>query len=270
MTFENSTLPQCDSIIRIVCNPNGIDELYNVIPHDDYVAFYNLAWRGVNGPEKAIVSVQLDNIKVAAAYADLAKKLKCGRFLCAGTIAEQSVQSLECLNKTSGGMMYGVAKHCAHLILESYCKNIGLPFIWMQFSNIYGVGNKTGNLISYTLTELLAGNNATFGPAEQPYDFIYIDDLIEAVVRLGNCKLCKTFYYIGSGAPRVLKDYLKEIGIICNKENNICIGVRPDDGIKYDYFMFDITPLVQDIGNYVTVPFNEGVKHTISWLETQT
>ena len=55
----------------------------------------------------------------------------------------------------------------------------------MQFSNIYGVGNKTGNLVSYTLGELMAGKEAAFGPALQPYDFIYVDDLIEAVYRLG-------------------------------------------------------------------------------------
>ena len=46
----------------------------------------------------------------------------------------------------------------------------------MQFSNIYGVGNKTGNLVSYTLGELMAGKEAAFGPALQPYDFIYVDD----------------------------------------------------------------------------------------------
>ena len=57
-------------------------------------------------------------------------------------------------------MMYGVAKHACRLIVEDYCKNIGLPFVWMQFSNIYGIGNKTGNLVSYTLSELMAGKGS--------------------------------------------------------------------------------------------------------------
>ena len=42
----------------------------------------------------------------------------------------------------------------------------------MQFSNIYGAQNKTGNLISYTLGEILSGREALFGSASQPYDFI--------------------------------------------------------------------------------------------------
>ena len=43
----------------------------------------------------------------------------------------------------------------------------------MQFSNIYGPDNKTGNLVSYTIDELRNGNEALFGPALQPYDFIF-------------------------------------------------------------------------------------------------
>ena len=81
-------------------------------------------------------------------------------------------------------MMYGVAKHACRLIVEDYCKNIGQNFVWMQFSNIYGVGNKTGNLVSYTLGELMAGKEATFSPALQPYDFIYVEDLIEQSIAL--------------------------------------------------------------------------------------
>ena len=57
----------------------------------------------------------------------------------AGTVAEQNVKSLDYLETTTGGMMYGVAKHAAHIIIENYCKNVGQPFVWMQFSNIYGI-----------------------------------------------------------------------------------------------------------------------------------
>ena len=269
VNFANTHLPENERIIKIECNGISPEELVKRIPQLEYDAFYNLAWRGVNGPDKSNAAVQLDNIKLSIQYADLAKALACKRYLCAGTIAEQSVNSLAKLDKTSGGMLYGVAKHCAKLFLESYCKNIGLPFVWMQFSNIYGEGNKTGNLISYTLNEILSDKEATFGPAEQPYDFIYVDDLIAAIVKLGFCEKVKTFYYIGSGSPKYLKDYLREIGKICHKEEKICIGVRPDDGIRYDFQMFDNSPLVMDIGNYITVTFEEGVRRTAIWLNNQ-
>ena len=136
----------------------------------------------------------------------------------------------------------------------------------MQFSNIYGVGNKTGNLVSYTLGELLAGKEAMFGPALQPYDFIYVDDLIEAVYRLGENDTKKSFYYIGSGSPRILKDYLHRIGELSGCADKVGIGIRPDDGIKYSMDMFCNKDLVDAVGEYMSVHFDEGIIMTINWL----
>ena len=204
---------------------------------------------------------------VNAAY--IAQVLQCKKLLCAGTVAERAIESLPILDKTSGGMMYGTAKHCTHLMLETYSKNIGVDLVRMQFSNIYGLGNKTGNLVSYTFGEILNGRDALFGPAEQPYDFIYIDDLIEAIYRLGSSATHYTYYYIGSGETKQLKEFLTRIGELAEKKERIHIGKRPDDGIKYRSEMFDTSRLVEDIGQYVRTPFDEGIRKTIEWYKLQ-
>lgn len=262
VSFANSRLPQSEHITTIETSVDK--DLQEKIPCGDYDAFYHFAWRGVNGKDKAAPVIQLQNAEMAMICATTAKNIGCKKFLCAGTIAERSTESLARLDKTSGGMMYGVAKHCTHLMLETYCKNIGLDFVWMQFSNIYGPQNKTGNLVSYTLGQLTEDKEATFGPAMQPYDFIYVDDLIEAVYRLGESKTAKNCYFIGSGCPRILKDYLFEIGEQAGKRDLIKIGLREDDGIKYTMDMFDTSALTADIGNYVSKNFTEGIRETIS------
>ncbi len=262
-SFEPSNLPECSLISNIEINLNNIEELESMLPTDEYDAFYHFAWRGVNGAEKANPIIQLDNVQVTIRCAEIAKKIGCKKFLCAGTIAEQATHSLDHLDKINGGMMYGVAKHCTHLFLETFCKNIGLDFVWMQFSNIYGPNNKTGNLVNYTLNELSLEKEALFGPADQPYDFVYVDDLIEAIYRIGEYTNTQNCYYIGSGEPKILKDYLIEIGRIYGRPELIKIGFRPDDNIKYTMDMFDISLLVNDIGTYVSKTFNEGIYYTI-------
>lgn len=266
ITFQGERLPESELITKIESCVDA--SLVEELPVEEYDAFYHLAWKGVNGADKANPSVQLANIQMAIDCADICKKLNVKKFLCAGTVAENATFSLPNLEKTSGGMMYGVAKHACRLILEDYCKNIGLQFVWMQFSNIYGVGNKTGNLVSYTLGELMTGNEATFGPALQPYDFIYVDDLIEAVYRLGEKETNKAFYYIGSGSPRQLKEYLLRIGELAGYADKISIGIRPDDGIKYSMNMFCNDDLVDAVGEYVSTDFDNGINKTIEWLKS--
>lgn len=266
ITFVGDRLPVTDLITKV---ESGVDAaLAEKIPAGGYDAFYHLAWRGVNGAEKADPTVQLANIQMAVDCANVCKQIGVKKLLCAGTVAENATYSLPNLQQTSGGMMYGVAKHACQLIVEDYCKNIGLPFVWMQFSNIYGVGNKTGNLVSYTLGELMAGKEATFGPALQPYDFIYVDDLIEAVYRLGANETKKAFYYIGSGSPRILKEYLLRIGELAGYADKVGIGIRPDDGIKYSMDMFSNKDLVEAIGEYVSTDFDNGINKTIEWLKS--
>ena len=266
ITFAGDRLPATDLITKI--EPGVDPALADKIPAGEYDAFYHLAWRGVNGAEKADPTVQLANIQMAVDCANICKKLSVKKYLCAGTVAENATFSLSNLQQTSGGMMYGVAKHACRLIVEDYCKNIGQNFVWMQFSNIYGVGNKTGNLVSYTLGELMAGKEATFSPALQPYDFIYVEDLIEAVYRLGANETKKAFYYIGSGSPRILKNYLLRIGELVGYADKVGIGIRPDDGIKYSMDMFCNKDLVEAVGEYVSTDFDNGINKTIAWLKS--
>lgn len=248
--------------IDLMVSSDEIGSVVKDIPNIDNgnTIFYNLAWEGVNGPNKADPEVQLSNIEASIHYLKYACEINCSKFISVGTIAEEGMKSVRRLDTVSAGMMYAAAKKANHLMLETYSKSIGQKFIWAQLSNIYGPTNKTGNLISYTFDQIKKGEYATFGPAEQSYDFVFIDDVIEALYRLGMIDTNESFYFLGSGRPKQLKDYLIEIGRICGNENMIKIGARTDDGIKYDEKMFDISGTTKDIGNYVTRSFSDRIK----------
>lgn len=260
--YREGALPESEKITRLKDDPD-IKKLKELFENTGYDSFYNMAWQGVNGSDKARYDIQINNIMLTLRYAELAKTLDCKKFLCAGTIAERATESLKSLDKTSGGMMYSAAKTCGHILLEAYCKNVGLDFVWMQFSNIYGPRNKTGNLISYTVDQLKKGEAASFGPARQPYDFLYVDELIEAVCRLGIQETKENFYYIGSGNPRVLEQYLRTVGETYGRPDLIHIGERDDDGIRYTYDMMDSSKTISDIGNYISDSFENHIKYTI-------
>ena len=248
-------------VTKLSVSLEDYDSLRAKIQMNKYDLMYHFAWIGVNGPDKGNIGKQLKNIDMTLNCARLCKELNVKKLLCSGTVAENNIKSLNEKNSKFASMIYGDCKNKAHQLLDSYCKDINLDYVWMQFSNIYGPNNKTGNLISYTLNQLNNNLEATFGPALQPYDFIYVDDLINIIYLLGINKTNKNFYFIGSGKPRILKDYLFEIGNILNKKDLIKIGIREDDGIKYSFDMFDTSDLKEVINDYKTIDFIDGIKN---------
>jgi hypothetical protein len=74
---------------------------------------------------------------------------------------------------------------------------------------------------------------------------------------------CVSHSLIISLFPCEDKFYLIEIGNLYGRNDLIEIGTKPDDGIIYTAEMFDTNPLIEDIGEYVSTSFTEGIKYTL-------
>jgi nucleoside-diphosphate-sugar epimerase len=114
----------------------------------------------------------------------------------------------------------------------------------------------------------LSGSVAEFGPAEQPYDFIHVDDAVRALVLLGAGEGdVSGSFYIGNGKPKPLKEYLIEIGRLAGRPELIGIGRRPDDGTRYCEEWFDVKRLCRETGFSAAKDFSDGVKEMIAEFE---
>ena len=233
----------------------------------EWHAFYNLAWIGKGGPLRADYNVQMDNVKVALNNYREAQRLHCIRYICTGTIGENMVKLPECEKIKSQNFIYAISKNYLHAVLNSISTS-ECRVIWATLGNLYGGSDAGGNIIDYTLRTILSGQEATFGPAEQPYDFIHVDDAVRALLLLGTSTgVSRDSYYIGNGQPKPLKEYLAEIGRVSGCENLIGVGKRPDDGTRYKAEWFSINNLCRDTGFSPSKEFVVGVKENLEGLK---
>ena len=268
-TNENiSMLSGFDKVDIVYCDLSELESLSDIISARDYDAFYHLAWISAGGDGRADYAIQLQNVKYACDAVKVAKKLGCKKILFAGTVTERIAQNILNLSGKAVNNIYGICKHTTHCLVDVESKRQDIDYVWMQFSNLYGPYSINGNIVGYTIKELLQGHEATFGPANQIYDLLYIEDLVYAAYLLGEKETKHHAYYIGSGKMRILSDYLKEIGEICGKPELVKIGARPDDGTRYEEDWFDITSLKNDTGYSPRVSFPDGVRRTIDWMKT--
>lgn len=260
-TNKTTFLPR---VKRIVTDYQDINALASSL--DDYkgACIIHLAWEGVNGAKKADEQVQLANVALACKVCEFGAKLSASRLIFAGTVAENAVKSFDTAQTLSKGMLYAAAKNAAKNFVTVLAKSMGLNFVWLTLGNIYGENNQTGNLLSFVIEKLKAGEPAELGPCDQWYDFVYIDDVLRGVALVAKAKtLTKTEYYVGSGKPKKLKTFMQQVGKKMGKPELIKIGARASDGIKYSKKMFDISALKSEIGEYALVDFASGLDKII-------
>lgn len=262
-----SMFSEFNDVDVVYCNLNELNTLVDKVAAKDYDVMYHLAWVAAGGAGRADYNIQLNNVKYACDAVHVAKDLGCSKILFAGTITEKIAENILNLSSKAVNNIYGICKHMSHCLVDVESQKVGIDYVWMQFSNLYGPYSINGNIVGYTIKELLQGNDASFGPAQQSYDLLYIENLVYAAYLLGEKQTKEHCYYLGSGDVRILVDYLKEIGVVCGMEEKIKIGARPDDGTRYDANWFDITPLREDTGYEPRVSFQDGLRETINWMK---
>jgi nucleoside-diphosphate-sugar epimerase len=229
-------------------------------------AMYNLAWTGKGGKLRADCAVQMENVKAALDYRRAALRLGCARFIAAGTIGEKMLSLDECARIKSENFVYAATKNYLHALLNALGGD-GCQTVWATIGNVYGASGSGGNIVEWALRTVLDGRPAEFGPAEEPYDFVHIDDAVRALALLGTCESAPDAVYVGSGRPRPLKEFLLEIGRVAGRPELIGIGRRADDGTRYRAEWFDISELSRATGFSPRKDFAEGVAEAAAALK---
>jgi UDP-glucose 4-epimerase len=120
---------------------------------------------------------------------------------------------------------YGVSKLTIEKYLAFYRDLWGLDTMVLRISNAFGPGqtvNRNFGAISTFATRLAEGQPITiFGDGSVIRDYIYIDDLIEALIKAGNRHGLSAIINIGSGVGKSLRDIVRMLERIYEKQIEI-------------------------------------------------
>lgn len=136
-------------------------------------------------------------------------------------------------------------------------------------SNAYGPGqkSKTGFGLVRTMLECVRLNSPleVWGDGENVRDFIYIDDIVEACMRLIKLPKNSGTYNLGSGVGYSINEVLGLVEMVCCKE---CRTVfRPGRGIDVRSVVLDNSCLSARLGWQPAIGLAEGVARTWKWLQ---
>ncbi|MDO4354892.1 MAG: NAD(P)-dependent oxidoreductase [Clostridia bacterium] len=246
----------------------AIESLKAEIPAAEYDCFFHLAWVGTSGPARADYDIQLNNVKLACDYIKLCREVGCKRVVYASSINE--METYEYLQsddiEPAGGYIYGTGKLAAHLMGETVAKMNGVEFIPVIITNIYGVGEKSARMVYTSIKKLINKEHCSFTAGYQTYDFIYITDAINSIIEVAEKGKAFNRYYIGSGEPKPLREFLLEMRDIVDPDAEIGLGDIPFKGVDISYKQFDLKKVEHDTGYVNQVSFAEGIRVTTEYI----
>jgi GDP-L-fucose synthase len=188
---------------------------------------------------------------------------------CSMPIREEDLLSGD-LEKTN--QFYAVAKIAGIKLCEAYKKEYGCDFISVNPCNIYGPENKIDPLKSHVMTSLIykiwkaKRENISFvecfGDGSPKREFLYSDDLADAVIFLMN-QNTESLINIGSGIEHSIMQISQLIAeIICYNGEIVWDTTKPNGASRR---VLDISKL-NSLGWFPKVSLEEGIAKVVNHL----
>lgn len=232
-------------------------------------AFYHLAWQGVAPQERNLMERQIGNIPISLEALRLAKECAAKRFILPGSTMEYLYygQPIDEKATPSPQDAYGAAKLSVRFLCGTLAKSLGQPFIYAVLTGVYGGDRLDDNVISYTIKSLLKGEQPKLTELRQLWDYIHINDLVEAFYCIGAKGKDAAFYAIGHGDNWPLSNYIYKIRDIINPELPLGIGEIPDSSERLPSSCVDLSSLYEDTGFVPQISFETGIVDVIERIK---
>jgi UDP-glucose 4-epimerase len=128
---------------------------------------------------------------------------------------------------------YAMAKRYNEIYLASHHQEKGLNVTSLRFFNVYGSNQDNRMVVPLFFEQAMANEPITvFGSGKQTRDFTYIDDTVEACVRLMNTNGCHIIN-IANEAEWTISELAVKIKAITNSKSEIIYLEAPKK--RYDY-----------------------------------
>lgn len=247
-----------------------LDRLPDKCSERNFDVFFHLAWKGASGTLRQDCKTQLDNIIWSFKAAETAIKMKCKKIVITGTVCENQCDAIREKDSFTASSYYLNAKKSAYEMISAYCKQNNLALVWCTFYHPLGVYNKKEQLFINTIGKLLKGEYLRFGNGLQWFDVIAVEDLCRGLYLAGNHELKKDRYFIGSGRPKKLYEYLEEVKNIINPNAEMHYGEYKDDNLPMEKEWLDVLPFQRETGFEAEISFHDCVEQTLQWLKQET
>jgi len=162
---------------------------------------------------------------------------------------------------------YDEGKRIAETLMMDYHRQNHVDTRIARIFNTYGprMLENDGRVVSNFIVQALRGEPLTlYGAGDQTRSFCYVDDLVEALMRLMNVDEVHDPVNLGNPGEFTIKQLAEEVLKICGSDSGITFRELPQDDPKQR--KPDISRARSVLQWQPTIPLNEGLEKTVAYF----
>jgi UDP-glucose 4-epimerase len=163
--------------------------------------------------------------------------------------------------------LYGAEKLAAEQFL-AVLRSHGLESITVRPANVYGPHQDPRGRCGFIAVAMgcaLTGREVTvWGDGSTVRDYVYVDDLCDALVRLAYAPTREYIYNVGSGVGISLSQILERIGSIASC--TLRVSYAPKQSVDIPVSVLSSERITHETGWAPSVSLREGMGRTWAWL----
>lgn len=259
----------CENFTVIELDMEEIPDIAGRIS-EEIDCIYHFAWVGVQPELRNDYEVQMRNIKIAMNCLKIATDVHAKKIVFPGSTNEYLYYGKP-INKDaipSPRDAYGATKVAIRYLCSANALNMGIDFVYVIIASIYAEDRRDNNVVFYTINCLLNKQKPSLTKLEQLWDYVYIDDVIDALVLIGERGQNGMIYAIGHGDNCPLRNYIEVIHEKINSDIPLGIGEVAYSNDVLPSSCIDLTDIKKDTGYIPKISFEEGISRVIKKIRT--
>ena len=256
-------LPEDDRVHVVECGMDDMDRLSDMTELKELPekVFLHMAWDGVGSAGRSDPAIQNKNIENSLKAIKAAEMLSCRRFVFSGSQAEYGIhrdvmtEESECRPVSE----YGKAKLLFGREAAKNCRE--MEYVHCRIFSVYGPGDHPWSLVSTCMRTFLENGHMELGECTQKWNFLYIDDMAEAIIALLlNKNETQGIYNIAGDDTRVLREFVEEMYAACGRMGSFSYGKRQPNAEGPASLVPDIDRIKRTTGWKPRTAFRDGIE----------